>query len=641
MGSLSDEMAILRSLGIIEDACQRLDYLVSYYSIKPVLGILPSIKREIYARQAPFEVKIDSTHYQLLEYEFTITPVDAEHFNLTLELPESQNIATVSSFIDPTQSKLLQISNFTEKFRYDSKILKEAFAFTVIKKEPISQDYSFKLLSKGSLANHYKRSLKITQDPGYQKVLTLSVIGQVVPRDILFLNTLAKVFSDRKIKEREQYYNQSLDFINEQLLALSDSLRNVEDDLELFRKKGRLMNLSDVSGSLLSSLTDIENQKAGILLKKRYFKDLRDYIVNRLDESILVPSLVGVEDAKLESLLSQYMESGIELRKKKSHFKGDNNEEILNSIFPEAEYKRLQKALLEYLSNLEASNDLLLDELEKRIKKYEGQFELLPAKDRALVNIQRKFELNDNIYTLLLSKRMELGITKAGITPEITLLEPAKFFSILSQNTSKTYLLSVIFGIAIPVGVLILMSMLNDRVNSLDEVKRNTSIPVLGSICEYKGVSNLAITNNPKGPVAEMFRSIRLNMGFMLGNEKENKVIAFTSFISGEGKTFSSINYSCILAFAGKKTLLIGADLRKPKIAKDFNIANDAGLSSYLSESTSLESIIKHSGIDNFDIILSGPEPPNPVELLESPIMSEFITKLKNIYDYIIIDTAP
>lgn len=185
------------------------------------------------------------------------------------------------------------------------------------------------------------------------------------------------------------------------------------------------------------------------------------------------------------------------------------------------------------------------------------------------------------------------------------------------------------------------MDLLNDKLSSIDELKRMTNIPVIGSVCESNMNTSLVVANQPKSPVSEMFRSIRMNMGFMLPKNKKTPVIAVTSYISGEGKTFVSMNISCTLAFTGKKVILIGADLRKPKIADDFNIQNDVGLSGYLSGNVELNQIVKPSGYENLDIILSGIEPPNPVELLENTRMDELIEELSNIYDYIVINTAP
>jgi tyrosine-protein kinase Etk/Wzc len=356
-----------------------------------------------------------------------------------------------------------------------------------------------------------------------------------------------------------------------------------------------------------------------------------------LDEDILVPSLIGINEGSLESMLAKYMDLTQKLRKQKMIFK--DGKIIDNSVSDEI--AEIKLAIIAYVDNLKKSNDLLKSELNRRINEYKREFSKLPAKDRELLNIKRKFELNDNIYTLLLSKRIELGITKAGITSDIQLLEPAKFTGKLGPNTRKIYAIALIIGLGIPLIFMVLMDLLNDKLSGIDELKRMTNIPVIGSVCQSNMNTSLVVANQPKSPVSEMFRSIRMNMGFMLPKNKKTPVIAITSYISGEGKTFVSMNISCTFAFTGKKVVLIGADLRKPKIAADFNIQNDVGLSGYLSGNVELNQIIKPSGYENLDVILSGIEPPNPVELLEDSRMDKLIEELSGIYDYIIIDTAP
>lgn len=265
----------------------------------------------------------------------------------------------------------------------------------------------------------------------------MSVSGTVPEKDKDFLDELSEVYLRDKLDEKKKYFNQSIGFIDAQLIQLTDSLKDVEDSLELFRRQGQMMDLGFASTSLLNGLSELDTRKAEIEMKEKYYLQLEEYIKNNLDENILVPSLIGIDEGSLEGMLENYMELTKELRKQQLLFK--DGKSIDNSV--SNEILEIKSAIVAYVDNLKKSNNLLKEELNRRINEYKREFNKLPAKDRELLNIKRKFELNDNIYTLLLSKRIELGITKAGITSDIQLLEPAKFSGKLGQIHVESMLL--------------------------------------------------------------------------------------------------------------------------------------------------------------------------------------------------------
>ncbi|MFT5913623.1 MAG: tyrosine-protein kinase Etk/Wzc [Bacteroidia bacterium] len=635
--NLSDEIAILRSSGIIEETVQLLDDNVSYFANEELLNIFPEKNIELFSGHSPFQVEIDKSHPQLLNAVFRLEIKSESSYILSMN-EETVLIGAYSEQNNVERVGLSKNISFSKEYKFGEKVVADNFEFTVaLRSLPTNTNYSFLLTVPTQVAEAYKNRLRISQENGQSKVLTLSVSGSVPEKDKSFLDKLSEVYLQFKLDEKKKYFNQSIDFIDIQLIQLTDSLKDVEDSLELFRKQGQMMDLGFASTNLLNGLSELDTRKAEIEMKEKYYLQLEKYIKNNLDEDILVPSLIGINEGSLESMLAKYMDLTQKLRKQKMIFK--DGKIIDNSVSDEI--AEIKLAIIAYVDNLKKSNDLLKSELNRRINEYKREFSKLPAKDRELLNIKRKFELNDNIYTLLLSKRIELGITKAGITSDIQLLEPAKFTGKLGPNTRKIYAIALIIGLGIPLIFMVLMDLLNDKLSGIDELKRMTNIPVIGSVCQSNMNTSLVVANQPKSPVSEMFRSIRMNMGFMLPKNKKTPVIAITSYISGEGKTFVSMNISCTFAFTGKKVVLIGADLRKPKIAADFNIQNDVGLSGYLSGNVELNQIIKPSGYENLDVILSGIEPPNPVELLEDSRMDKLIEELSGIYDYIIIDTAP
>ena len=249
----------------------------------------------------------------------------------------------------------------------------------------------------------------------------------------------------------------------------------------------------------------------------------------------------------------------------------------------------------------------------------------LPQNERVLVNIQRKFNLNESIYTYLLEKRAEAAIALAGNVADHKVLDIARLESRfpISPKKNISYLLGLVIGFVIPIVSITIRDFFNDKIISKSDIEKITKYPIIGNILHSDKGSNLVMINSPKSAIAEAFRAIRTNIQY-LDSEKNKKIICVTSSISGEGKTYCSMNLASVFALSGSKTLLIGADMRKPKIFTDFQLTNDKGLSNYLSNQAKKEDIIQKSEIENLDIILSGPTPPNPAELLDKQLMQSF-----------------
>jgi capsular exopolysaccharide synthesis family protein len=242
----------------------------------------------------------------------------------------------------------------------------------------------------------------------------------------------------------------------------------------------------------------------------------------------------------------------------------------------------------------------------------------------------------------LLEKRAEASITKASNISDHKIIDSPRLESKLpiKPNTTLIYVISVMLGIFLPTFGISVFFLFNNKILDKKDIDQITSIPLLGKIMHNDSGYNLVNANSPKSGIAESFRSIRTNIQYLASDKKE-KVIGITSSVGGEGKTFVAMNLASIFSITGGKTVLIGADMRKPKIFNDFNLSNDKGLSSYLSNQNTKDEVIQKTNFENLDIILSGPIPPNPSELLSLEKMKDFIEELKKTYQHIIIDTPP
>jgi capsular exopolysaccharide synthesis family protein len=289
-----------------------------------------------------------------------------------------------------------------------------------------------------------------------------------------------------------------------------------------------------------------------------------------------------------------------------------------------------------------SQSNINLSVVNGRIGKIRGQFSKLPENERKLIDIQRRFEFSDNIYNYLLEKRTEAGIAIASDQIDKSIVDSAVLIGRkhITPDTKTTLGLAVIFGFLLPLGFIVIKDFFNNRIMTVEDLKRFSEVTVLGSIAHTTKKSNRILPSEPKTMLAESFRTARINLKY-LNPEAERKVIGVTSSTSGEGKTFCVTNLATVLAMSGKRTIIIDTDMRKPKVASLLGLKNNVGLSTYLVGEAELKDIIIPTDIDGMDIIPSGPIPPNPLDLLENPRLKEIFTILAGSYDHIIVDAAP
>jgi capsular exopolysaccharide synthesis family protein len=274
------------------------------------------------------------------------------------------------------------------------------------------------------------------------------------------------------------------------------------------------------------------------------------------------------------------------------------------------------------------------------------QISQLPVAEREMVSLKRDFDVNDKVFSFLSEKKLDQEILSAGILPGATIIDLAQpNYSPVSPNESSIHHTAITFGLAIGIGFIILIRILNPFIYDKETVESLTTIPIIGVIRKFpedidEFSTQILAISKPKSIFAESVRAVRTNLNF-LASEKKSKVICITSEVAGEGKSFVAVNLSSTLSLIDKKVILIAADLRRSKLHKTFHVPNDMGLSNYLANQCTTDDIINHSNQSGLDFIVSGPVPPNPSELLHSDRVKELIADLKGRYDIIMIDTAP
>ncbi|MCX6231895.1 MAG: polysaccharide biosynthesis tyrosine autokinase [Bacteroidetes bacterium] len=628
--NVQNEIGVLQSYTLTNKAVKQLNFHVSYFeeaSFKTV---------EIY-KENPFEVIIDTAYNQLVGVQMSLKILSNEKFEI--EIPE-QNDAT--------------LFNFREEKALEEKVNIRKVKKTLYFGETYKDDYlNFKVLLtpkyKGNVNNgkNYMFSindinqltaqfldLKIEPINKEATVLAISFKNRNKQKAIDFINALTTAYINSDLEEKNQTASNTIGFIDMQLSGITDSLHVVENQLQDFRTTNKIMNITDESKIILDKLSLLDNQKAMQSLKAKYYQSLMDYINS--NSVTVAPSTMGIDDPLLGKLVEELIKTTAEKEKTNLSSYPTNKDMVALDI----KINNLKKSLAENIKNIVNMSNISIREIDKRTDLVNTELNKLPATERRMINIQRKFKVNDEIYTYLLQKRAESAISKASNIPDNKIIDKARNAEKVYPKTSFNYVIAFILGILIPLIYLFVKDFLNNTIIEKSDIEKITSFPIIGHTLHNDKDSTTVVLDSPKSSIAESFRAVRTNLQF-IAKGAEKQTIMITSTMVSEGKTFVAINLASIFALYGKRVLLMGFDLRKPKIYQDFSLTNTEGISSYLIGKSTLENIIQKSYVPNLDIIMAGPIPPNPTELIASEKNDELFAKLKEMYDYIIIDTPP
>ncbi len=467
-------------------------------------------------------------------------------------------------------------------------------------------------------------------------VINLGMNSANPAKELDFLDHFISQYQQLDLDKKNEAAERTINFIKSELATMQDSLRQVEVQLEKFGNSARVKDLSSEAERMLKKLEPLELQKTELIIRERYFDYFIKYLGegNNLDQ-IVLPEAAGVADAVLGGLVQKMIDLQIDI--KLYHPDQGVNPLVAKKMERINEIKR---DIQESIRSLQTTDQIKLDYITKQIEILEKQLEVLPGSERRLVSVQRNYTLLENLWIYLEQKLAEAGISKAANTTDIIRINPPMKGGAISPKPTQNFTVAAIFGFLIPFVMFVLVEVLNDKVQSREDIEKISMIPFLGGIGHNTHGHQMVVSAKPRSEIAESFRSLRSNLNYFVENQTR-KVIMISSSISGEGKTFTTINLATVFAMSGRRTLIIGADMRRPKIFSDFNLDNSVGLSGYLSNLNTMDQIVQKTSIENLDLVSGGPVPPNPSELLLTERFENFLKEALKSYDYIIIDTPP
>lgn len=494
-------------------------------------------------------------------------------------------------------------------------------------------------------AKAYGSRLSVSASSKTTTVAVLNYLDTQPERAIDYLNELFRSYNEDANEDKNEVALKTEEFLKNRISAIREELDATESNLESYKKKNELINLTNDASNALNKLTEYQKEQVELETQLNLVTALLDYVDDPRNAFNVVPSNLGLKDADMSNLLNKYNDYVLQRNR------------LLKSSSPENPYvKRLTAQLEEMWPTIRLSLKSVRENILTQKRSAEDQYNLFsrrvgeaPTQERSLNNIIRQQEIKVELYLMLLQKREENYISLNSTAAKARVIDDPRSTGQVSPKTKVILLGALVLGLCFPVGLIYLLGLLRYRIEGREDVEMLTKIPVLADIPlapkSLDGELSLAVRENSNDMMEEAFRGLRTNLRFVL-SEKEN-VIACTSCIPGEGKTFIATNLAMSLALLGKRVIIVGLDIRKPRLVKLFGLSSDhRGITTFLSSDSGdfqdLDKQIHHAVLNpNLDVLPAGVIPPNPGELISREQLDHAIALLREHYDYVIVDTPP
>ena len=636
--NIENEINNLKSFTLISSSISRMNLEIGYFSEKNKLF---KETTELYKR-SPITVSIDKSHIQPVNCKFYVRKLDENSFRLTSSCKEIDLYNYLDNIVVSKHNEI----EFDSVCKFNETITNSSFKFSIsLNKEfrPVvatnDELYFFEFYHLDLLAKDYFRRLTASRISPSSSILSVQFNGENIEKVITFLNNYLNAYFEESLAKKNKIAVSTIKFIDSQLSEISDSLVLSESKLRNYRSAQQIINLSYQGQMSYDRLQQLDAERSNLQIQERYYNYILDYFKKNKDMSgVTPPSAMNVEDPILNQLIGELLS----LNSERSNMLNNNVEK--NIFLGQIENKiNIQKqAIIENVTNNLNTLSLSINELNYRADKLSREISNLPKTELSMVSMQRKFDLNDAIYTYLLQKRSEAAITLASNYPDYEILEPAREITsrIVAPKIMLNFIIAFFLALLLPTMYIIIRELLNDKIRNVVFIEHLLDRSVLGIIPTNEYKTESILLDYPESSIAESFRNIRSSLFIKLKNNPK-KVLLITSSQPRDGKSFFSYNISFSIASVGYKTLIIDTDLHRPTLHLKFHEDNSVGLSNYMIGNTTLESIIRKTSNENLFFIPAGPILPNASELLEAGVLDNMIDQLKDQFEYIILDATP
>ena len=628
--NIDNEIEVLRSKTIVKEVVEDLGLYISYTDEDE----FPS--RNMY-KTSPVQVSLTPQEADLLEepmiVEMALQPQGSMDVNVKIAGNKYQKHFEKLPAVFPTDKGTLAFFLTPDSVLSSKRTLEET-----TDSEKTTRNITATINKPLAVAKWCCKNMTIEPTSKTTSVAVISLKNSNVERGKDFINKLLEMYNINTNNDKNEVAQKTAEFINERISIISKELGSTEKDLESFKRGAGITDLTSDAQIALTGSAEYEKKRVENQTQINLLQDLQKYMQNEAYE--VLPSNIGLQDVNLAAAINRYNEVLVE-RKRLLRTSTENNPTIIN----------LDTSISAMKENVQVSLDRVLRglfitkaDLDREASRYSRRISEAPGQEREFVSIARQQEIKAGLYLMLLQKREENAITLAATANNAKIIDDAIADDApVSPRGRITYLIALILGVGIPVGVIYLLELTKFKIEGRADVEKLTSAPIVGDIPltdEKQGA--IAVFENQNNLMSETFRNVRTNLQFMLGNDK--KVILVTSTVIGEGKSFISGNLAISLSLLGKKVVIVGLDIRKPGLNKVFNISKkEQGITQYLANpEKNLMDLVQPSDVSkNLYILPGGTVPPNPTELLARDGLDKAIETLKKNFDYVILDTAP
>ncbi len=608
------DVEVIRSSAILHRALAMLPLEISYFSKGKFMNT------ELYA-STPFLASVQVKQSEIYDKPIYISLKDNQHFLLF----DEEGKPLLPGLLDYDKTYELAACNLS-------------ISLADSRQHIDSRELFFVINNNETLINNLRKNLSISVVNSRSQILSIQVRDNVASKASDWVNAIAEVFVKYDRERQMESADHVLEFIDSQMDTLMTDLLVSEREIRLYKQDNKIVSPETEQTFLQGQLDVLDEKMLDLENDLRTVKWLEDYIKDGHSLSAIPFSTLG-NFSDFSGAITQI----IDLENQKNELLIGLTPNHLRVKFINDQIEKTKSDLLLAVINAKQKINQEYQRFKSQYSQYEFTYLNLPEKQAEILRLTRLYDLKQKYYLQFKEKSLEYEIIKAGIVSKYSILERATNGYQVAPRRRFIQLIALFIGLVFGIGLVVLRYLMQNKILSLRDLEDNTDIPILGIVPHLKRKMPQArpvVFNNPKSIVAESFRSIRTNLEFLHAG-KNQKTIAITSTISGEGKTFAAVNLACVLQMAGNRVVLIDLDLRKPKIHQAFDFDNSQGMTTLLIGRQSWQDSIRKTKHEGLDVITAGPVPPNPAELLLSNRFREMLQELTEMYDKIVIDTAP
>ncbi len=534
----------------------------------------------------------------------------------------------------------LSQNNKTNYYHYGDTFLLSGLKLYFLRNPLVKIDpkgYTFLIQDTASVASAMRSSVDVEKLHEMGGIVEISMLDEVPERAINIINKLVEAYNTAGVTDKNVVGNKTSNFLKERVDTVAKELDNLEIQAETFKRTNKISDITAAGNQYIAQSTVYDNQRVAQLGEIKLLESLQEYINNAGGFADIIPSDNGLKEQTLQTLITQYNSAVLNYQdqSKISTEKDPVVARLKNDI------TQLKTNILKNIESIRNGYQTNLNQVESQYDNFEGLLSSLPEKERELLKLKRQISVKEQLYLYLLQKKEETELSLVSNINNTRVVDSAFDQGIVLPKASQIKTLALLLGILIPVALMLLLDFFNNKITDKKEIEEGTSVPIAGELSYNKKMKKVIVNARSRSVVAEQFRLIRTNLQYIAGDAK-SKTILVTSFMSGEGKSFVSINLAGSLSVGEAKVLLIEMDLRKPKLSDYLEIKNEYGLTDYIVKDIPFAQIIKKiNALQNVDLITSGPIPPNPTELMMHPRMGKLLAYAKENYDYVVIDSSP